>query len=163
MGFVKDGTGVIIREDRAVTTGTLAVNTAILASAQITLGEDFRMLKSEFSFQVSNSVADESVLIGIANGDLTIAEIAECLEVNGPTDRNDRVAVERSERAVWPIVNIGNASRIANDGLPIEIKLRWTFSNPEGWVFFAYNQSDATLGTSMIVTIIAKHFGVWVT
>ncbi len=165
MGFGKDGTGAIIRERIVIVTGTLASATAILSTSGGVgaMQEDFRILKSEITVQVENSVGDESVMIGLANGELSIGEIAQCLNVDGPVDRNDRLAVEQAERAVWTICNAGNASRLPNDGLPIEFKPRWTFSDPEAWNFFAFNQSETALGTSMTVTMIVKHFGVWVT
>ncbi len=151
--------------------GTLANNTAIKLSNGVALSEDFRVLKSEVIAILRGLVPDqgEGLMLGICNGELTVAEIAETLTTDGPGDRNDRVNQERAERAVWII---GTPSVISSDTTTnmvgqngstlIEWKKRWTFSDPEGWDFFIFNLGTA-LTTGANVNLLATNYGVWVT
>lgn len=163
MGFGRDGKGVIIREDVDITLGTLAQNTAIKATSGGLGGamdEDFRMIKSEFNAAFEMQAAGDEFYIGIADNELTVAEIAECLAVNGPIAMNDNLGRERAERPVWLLGIFSNNSKNQHL-LPVEFKLRWTFSNDEGWTWFAFNPAADALTTGAIVNIHAKHYGVW--
>lgn len=168
MGFGKDGKGTIIRESGAITLSTLAANTALKDASPIAITEDFRIIKSEVSvvLQADNDGPASPLLFGICCGELSIAEIAEALETEGPVDRNDRLKVERAERPVWVIaVLAGNPvnNEVPNDGIPIEKVLRWTFSDTDGWCFFVYNIGSGACVDGATVRFRAKHFGVWVT
>ncbi len=170
MGFGKDGRGAIIKERTSVALGTLGQNVVIkVDGAPVVLTEDFRILKSEVYAEIIGLTGGEGagLLLGIANDELTVAEIAEAINLSGPVDRNDRVAQERSERAVWLISaldELGGATvgryHGQQGGPMIEWKKRWTFSNPEGWIFFLFNE-DAALTTGATIRIVATHYGVW--
>lgn len=171
MGFGKDGTGAIIRENTLLTMGALAAGLALRFPA-ITLGEDFRMLKSEISCFIEALTAGEGqgLIFGIANGELSVTEIADCLKANGPTDLNDRANQELAERNVKvlsasnPLFDSAGTHRpfIGNEGGPLIVsKHRWTYSNPEGWNFFIFNDG-LTLTTGATARLLATHFGLWV-
>ncbi len=170
MGFGKNNTGVIIRDNSGIALGTLAGETAIVVTTDISWTEDFRCLKSEIFAMLDGITTGEGarLVLGIANGDLTAAQIAECLQADGPGDRNDTVPGERAERPVWIIGavvgDLVGARFVGHNGGPLmEWKKRWTFSNPEGLEFFIYNQSGTALTTGATVRIDATHFGVWLT
>lgn len=176
MGFGKDGKGVIIREQTQIALATLAVNTAIKATALV-MAEDFRMLKSEV-FAVVDGITDtegEGLLIGLADNELSVAEIGECIGINGPLHGNDRVKQEKAERAVWLIGQSLISHKSGTTGVfhgkggqHIEVKPRWTFGKGDldgsgsGWCWFVYNGSDAQLSTGATVKFKAKSYGVWV-
>jgi len=169
MGFGKDHKGAIIRETQLLTLGGLAAGASIKAGA-LTLGDDFRILKTEWQISQRGNwgaVGDE-VIIGIADNELSVAEIAECIDADGPLDRNDNLANERAMRPVWTLIDIKGKSttvveEVPNDGMMMTFNLRWTFSNPEGWTFFGHNPLGGALTTGAVFFITAKHFGVWVT
>ncbi len=174
MGFGKGGTGAIIRQNESVSLGTLANNTALKLTNGVTLTEDFRILKSEIIalYRGLTTGEGEGLMLGICNGELSVAEIAEALTVDGPGDRNDRVNQEQAERAVWIIATPGfgtgavGASQVnlkgPNGSTIIEWKKRWTFSDPEGWDFFVFNLGTA-LTTGGNCNLLATNYGVWVT
>lgn len=169
MGFGKDGKGVILRESQTITLGTLASSTAIKAASNLAVTEDFRIIKSEILVSFRAMQPDESpIILGLADNELSVAEIGECLLVDGPVDRNDRQKEEEATRPVWeicqntPQVFAGPSDNAPNNGLPIEKTFRWTFSNDEGWCWFAWNASGAALDGGGSIVIHAKHFGVWV-
>ncbi len=166
MGFGKDGKGVIVHETNIITLGTLADNTVLLADGGIVLAEDFRSLKCEYFVGINEVIAsgDGPIYFGIANGELSVAEIAEQLVQTGPGNRNDVVRTEQGLRAIWLLEVFGpNSETGQGNWRKGEKNLKWTFSDPEGWNFFAFNQSGGPLVTGNILRYRAKHFGVWVT
>ncbi len=171
MGFGKQGTGVIIREHVAVALGTIG-NNAVVKTTSLVIEEDFRILKSEIFARVDGLTATEGegLKFGMANGELTVAEIAEAIENDGPVDRNDASGNEQAMRKVDLLadglhINIAETElKFFNPegGLKITNKLRWTYSDPEGWTFFVHN-AQAALTTGATLDIVATHYGVWVT
>ncbi len=172
MGFGKGGTGAIIKERTSVALSTLGQNIAIkIDGAPVAITDDFRILKSEVFCEIEGLTSGQGngLMLGIADDELTVAEIAEAINQSGPVDRNDNVANERAMRPVWLISaldELGGAvvGRFHGDagGSRIEWKKRWTFSNPEGWIFFIWNES-AALTTGATARLVATHYGVWVT
>ncbi len=173
MGFGKEGKGAIIREDLTFTLGTLAGKTGIFATAgglQGLMGEDFRILKTEVhGVSVGIEAQDDVVEIYLLNGELSLAEAEECIEGDGPTDRNDALARERAERWVRYVGHFQDKSGavggrvLEGEGQPVTVKPRWTFSDPEGWEWMAYNAGGANMTTGGVLSLKATHYGVWVT
>ena len=171
MGFGKNNTGVIIREQASQAIGTLAANTAlIIASGDLTITEDFRMLKSEIIAHVDalTSTEGEGLILGICNGDLTVAQIAAVMQLDGPSDFSDRDGIEVAERFVKAISQLDTRDltnavfKNENGGPIIVIKPRWSFSNTHGWNFFVYNDGANAFTTGAVVRLIMTHFGVWI-
>ena len=170
MGFGKDGKGVIIREQATQALLTLAANTAlIIATGDLTITEDFRMLKSRIAAHVDTLTAGdgEGLMLGIANGNLSVAEIAAVMQLDGPADFSDRINEEVAERFVYVISQISESLGVnavfknENGGPIIEIKPRWSFSNTDGWNFFVYNDGGGAFTTGAVVRLIMTHYGVW--
>ncbi len=171
MGFGKDGKGAILRE--RIVSGALGALAAqdLVAFSGLSVTEDFRILKSEIYAFVSNLTPPEGtgLIFGIANGDLSAAEIEEAIEAGGPLDRNDRIPTEQAERNVKTlgaivdpsVTGTTNVIRNSENGFPIESKHRWTYSNPEGWDYWIYNLGG-TLTTGALLQLYAVHYGVWV-
>lgn len=164
----------MIREHNQVAIGALAADSGVLFPA-IAVTEDFRMLKTEIYATATRLTAGSSgeLLLGLADAELSLAEVEEALQVNGPLDRNDRLNFERATRPVWIIGMIdGDATaekgttapfRGADGGMMCSWKKRWTFSAPEGFNLFIYNKSDDAVVDSAIAHAVATHYGVWVT
>ncbi len=172
MGFGKDGKGAMIRERTTVALSTLAAGTAIKLTGGVTLQEDFRILKSQLTAIVHGLTAGDGVglLLGICNGELSAAEIAEAINTDGPADRNDRVEQEEAERWVKVLGALEGAIESttvmfhnAEGGPIITSKDRWTYSDPEGWAFFVFNATGSVMSTGANAEVTATHFGVWVT
>ncbi len=171
--------GAIIREVETIALATLADQAAIGFSV-LTLSEDFRILKSELAAGIVNLDDEENtpgLVLGIANGELSATEIAQALVAQGPVDRNDRLAKERADRWVKVLsqaepVNVGPVSgrtthdaifKNENGGPVLVSKDRWTYSDPEGWQFFIFNNTGSALATGATARLLATHYGVWVT
>ncbi len=171
MGFGKQNTGVILRHRGNITLTTLATIAAKKADSTLTLTEDFRLIKSMITATLTDFTGGEGpILLGLADNELSEAEIAECINAAGPLDRNDNLARERAERPVWIIGQFDGAAAdgVVNDGQMIDtVKQKsvpsWTFSNPEGFTLFAFNNSAALLTTGAEVRFQSTYYGVWVT
>ncbi len=165
-------TGVIIPQVLNQALATLSPNVAIKISTPIVLGADFKMLKTEVFATVDTLTAGEghALLFGLANNDLTVTEIKEALEVNGPTDRNARIEIEQSGRAVFLMGAVDLNTQSTTDlrfrdkiaaGFAMILKPRWRFAHPEGWTWFVYNAGKEALTTGAIVRLNAKSWGLW--
>ncbi len=170
--------GNIMTEVQTIALGALADQAAIKFSS-LTLTEDFRILKSEIVAGIVSLDDDEAIqglLFGICNGELSVAEIAAAITAGGPLDRNDRANAEEASRWVKVLSaaeyhNVGHNSgrtvvdaRFPNEtGGPVIVsKDRWTYSDPEGWNFFVFNNTGSVLITGATGRLTAKHYGVWV-
>ncbi len=170
MGFGKDGKGVIIRESRNQALGALANSAGILIGTPTATLERYRMIKLELNASITSLTSGEGsgLKIGIADGDLTLAEIEEALETNGPLGPNDTVQAAIAERMIILLGTIdfetGTVGVFENEqgGHQMDKTIRWTFARTKGWNFFVYNMGGA-LTTGPNVRIVVKSFGVWVT
>ncbi len=172
MGFGKDGKGVIIREQSTITLGGLAAGVAVKGISEVALETtSFRIIKMEYFISQSGAFGAEGdeALIGFANDVLSVTEIAASLTVDGPKDRNDTPGRNTAEFAVWLLAQLKEPTdattgydRPLNMGRPMEKVLRWTFTPPEGWTWFAYNPLAGALTTGAVFRIHAKYYGVWV-
>ncbi len=169
MGFGKDNKGAIVWERRTQVLTTLADGTALIIGTKLAITDDFRMLKAQLKAFVDNITAGEAggLLLGLANGDLTEAQIGDCIEAAGPLNKSDRDKAELAERAVFIVSQLApdggsDATFKGEHGGPIvEAKPRWTFTKGVSWNWFVYNSSGAALTTGAIVHIVSKNFGLW--
>nr|AGA18261.1 hypothetical protein [uncultured marine virus] len=135
-----------------------------------TITEDFRVMKSVVN-AVINGLTEgdgEGLIFGIANNDLSNAEIEESIEAEGPLDKNDRIKEERATRWVKVLGEFvpdhpTTARRLVGfgDSVGLISKDRWTYNNPEGWQWFIYN-IGGSISTGSLLQLIATHYGVWV-
>ncbi len=173
MGFGKDGRGVIWRSVDSTALGALAGQAAVIVGNDWAPTEDFRLLKMELIAHVKalTTLQGLGLLIGIADAELSVAEIAEALIIDGPDDRNDNVGSEQASRPVWIMGDLikdgGDAElrghfRGEGNSPVMTWKKRWTFSAPEGANIFVFNNGSA-LTTGSSCGLLLTGYGVWVT
>ncbi len=176
MGFGKDGKGVIIKEAATQPLLTLASNTGLFLASGNTVGASlkirFRSLKVEYTGIINGAAVvdgDGPIDLYLVDGDLTVAEAEEAIELAGPVAANDRVAAERAMRwvkymgQIWFVEQTANAENPHLRRAVIEMTTRWTFGIDKGWRWMAYNSGSGALTTGATIKVTAKHFGVWVT
>ena len=170
MGFGKDGKGVIITEARSQALGTLAAATALIIGTNLATLERFRMLRGEVFASIIGVTSGElnGLVFGIADGDLTLAEIEEAIENGGPLGPNDTV---QDAIAMRLVKFIGMTDRETGTELVFHnhegghrmvTKPCWTFARTKSWNWFVYNMGVVPT-TGAIVLFRSKSFGVWVT
>ncbi len=166
MGFGKDGKGVMIYQADIITLDTLADATALLQdnTGNLTLVDDFRVLKTEYFVGTNDTIAagDGPIYFGMCDGELSVAEIAEQLVMTGPLAANDNDRSEKSGRQI-KILEVFGTNDQGSKGLWRQgtWNPRWTYHQPQGWNWFAFNQSGGVLVTGTVLRFRAKHFGVW--
>ncbi len=171
MGFGKNNKGAIIREDLAQDLATLGAGVAIAIGTKLDINEPFRILKTELFCSLRDLPAGlgEFLVLGIANGDLSVGDIKEVIEISGPLSPQDRDKAEAAERFVKPFISYipGDVASVSNGpflndqgGPMIVVKPRWMFGEAESWQFFIYNGGDALIGNTDVV-LRAVHYGVW--
>ena len=163
-GFGKSGKGQIIYFNGDLALGALGADVVISTEASsYALEEDFRILKMDIFASLVGLTEGQglSVVLGLADGELSDAEIEECLTAK-PDNTNDNVPLERSHRPVWPIESFV-VETPSGDGarLHAEWSQKWTFANPSGFQLFVYNFGPA-LSTGATLHWFAKIYGVWV-
>ncbi len=170
MGFGKDGKGVILREFRSQALGTLGNNTMIfIGSAVITL-ERFRMIKTQLTAFVQALTAGEGtgLLIGLVDGNFTVAQAEAALEAVGPLGPNESTAEELAERFLMVLgaidheISTDNMFTNNEGGHTMSETIRWTFARTKSWNWFVYNMGPS-LTSGATARILVKSFGVWVT
>ncbi len=170
MGFGKDGMGVIIKQSISQAILTLATDTGLLITAKPATLERFRMLKTEVYANVEGlSEQGRSLSLWLADGDLSLAEIEEAIELTaGPLGPNDPVNAAIAERPVWFLGSVGGGTPSAHvhdreaNGTLCVLKPRWTFARTKSWNFVLYNIGAAPT-TGATINLRVKNFGVWVT
>jgi len=138
------------------------LNLSTLASFDLLSGTLLSVSDNEYRLASVNAtwaingltVTEGPILVGIAHGDYTDAEIEEAIEASASILKADKIAAEQANRLVR-IVGVlgltGNAE--IGDGMVIKTKLNWAI--PEGVVlkFFAYNQNASPLSTGAVVNV----------
>ncbi len=164
--FAKTKNSAIITMLDAITLLTLADATALKQDAPLAITQDFRLLALDLSATWTGStLGDGPVHYGIANDNLTVAEIRDAINADGPLGPGDATLSERAERGVFVLGTMfnGQASQGNTNFSMKRHKIRWTFySGDGGFSFFAFNASGGALTTGGIIRLLAKLYGVWV-
>ncbi len=170
MGFGKDGLGVILRRSTSTTLGAIDTATTLLLGTPLALLERFRIIKLEVWASVTGLTSGEGtgLYLGLADGDLTVAEIDAAFENNGPLGPNDTVLEAISDRYTKMLGatdhETGTELIFENKmgGHIMEETIRWTFARTKAWNMFVHNiGNQLTTGSNLITR--EKYFGVWVT
>ncbi len=152
----------------------LAVSTL---AGQTLIGQDFdetvneRMLISSivatYSLRLVTPINDLGpLLVGIAHGDYTDAEIEAYIEASGSWDEGDLVQQEimkRKIRRVGLFEQPQNATQavVLNDGRMIKTKLNWILLQGQTLRVWAYNTGQATFATTNPEVNVNGHVNMW--
>ncbi len=156
-----------------VALGTLAANTAIvLNNAFNNPSNSFLMKRVRYFLQfIGRTLTDDGpILVGIANGNASLAEIAAAmLEGNtvGPADITETLTQDESwvvyQNTVVPFVTRGDGSEAQTDGKWIAFggKNGIPAIENSGWQLFAFNAGQGALSTGSNVSGNTQIQGVW--
>lgn len=162
MSKFSEGGGAVYHERVVLTLGTLASLDALAVTGlqDGSRSQGFRYLKSEYIIGVAGMTTDDGpVVVGVGGPGLSTAEIEEAIEAD-PQSSHDAPAGEQAMRPVWKIgAAVGDG--MLNNGLPIIVNQRWSYPEDATMAFFAYNSSGAALTTGTVITMMIKHYGVW--
>ncbi len=153
-----------------VSLGTLAAKTAIAGDLAFTATTAGWLMKQARQFVTVNGVTigEGPILIGIARGDATAAEISlAMIEANtsGPQDTTQR----RTESDSWIVLQNSVEQLIPNgDGTSHTSSGKWIsfgkgipYAETSGWQSFIYNASGSALTTGARADGDVHYRGVW--
>lgn len=156
--------------DETLGLGTLA--------AQTLTGTDYDESVNERTFISSHkatwSISDWTpgagigpVLVGIAHGDYTNAEVEEVIENTGSWNEGDKVAQEVAKRQIRIVGKFESPEggstfdTILNEGKPIHTKLNWILNQGETLRLWAYNLGSQPFATTDPQVRISGHVNLW--
>ncbi len=158
-----------------VALGTLGARTAIaLNTAFNALTATFLMMRVRYLLKLSGSTLgdDGPILIGIAKGNASIAEIGSAMIENntsGPEDVTQSLTEDTSFSVYQNTVVSMIGESTVEDGHPAT-KSGWIrfggkrgipASEGSGWQLFAFNSGSSALTTGAVVNGLAHTQGVW--
>ncbi len=160
----------IIKDVSIITIGGLS-GQDVAAQAGPVLQKGYRLIKTRLAAHAVGVTSGEGggLILGIANNDLTAAQIEASLEAGGPLFRGDRDLEEQAERFTKIVGAVAQAQNVSTEhkftgpenGSPWEFVSRWSFPlGTAGWKWFVYNLGTG-MTTGATVRILATHYGVW--
>ncbi len=144
----------------AQTLGALATLTGLVGSGPA-ITQNFAAIMWQGGVGLTGWTTGEGPLLyGIMDADLSLAELEEYLELNGPIRANQ---VPQSEKAKRPVQVIGI---VGGPGDPVwhpKVQTRLpAFREDVGWAFWVYNMGPAALSTGSTFTWLGTMFGRWI-
>lgn len=133
-----------------------SVATSTLKSAALTAASDEAYYAISMDVVVAlrnNTAAEGPIMVGVACGDYTDAEIEEWREASTSIERGDRIAAERARRKcrIIGVFSGLGTEEVLNHGRPIRVKLRWVEPTGDQVKMWVYNLHTGTLTSGQIV------------
>ncbi len=151
----------VVPQFNSAALGTLANATLIGSDLTPVADEEYRALSLNLLWAARGATAGEGpIVVGIAHGDYTDAEIEAWVEGTAAMSRGDLIAQEIAQRKIWRVGVFSNlgSDEVLNDGKPIRIRMNWHVVEGDIIRQWAYNQSGAPLTTGQnIVTNGSLH------
>ncbi len=137
--------------DETLPLGTLANADVVGDVFNDTLDQEAYAISQEAIWTIRELTDDEGpIIVGVAHGDYTDAEIEEYLENAGSWTRGDMLAQEiakRKIRSVGSFAATGTGDQVLNDGKPIKTRLGFMLQEGQTIKVWAWNKSGAALTT----------------
>ncbi len=143
-----------IDENSAV--GTPASNAVTKDDFNSVVDSDIFAISMDALWGMRDHTANQGpIVVGVAHGDYTAAEIEECLEAVASWDSGDKVEQERRRRKVRQIgIFPGlDADEVLNHGVKIRTKLGFVLQVGETLSLWTWNRAGVTLTTGTIITL----------
>ncbi len=115
----------------------------------------------------TNGIDIGPIMVGIAHGDYTAAEIEEFIENTASWAEADKIGQEVAKRQVRIIGIFGSglldasAHQTLNDGKPIKTKLNWILNAGQTLDVWAYNLGTAAVATTVPDIHLEGHVNLW--
>ncbi len=108
---------------------------------------------------------DGPIMVGLAKGDYSSAEIEEFVEQTTSWNRGDEISQEVGRRKVKIVgvlrsTSASEVQSVLNDGKPIKTKLNWTMLDGTFIKMWAYNMGDSAL-TGNAQIHLGGHANLW--
>ena len=151
------------RVDEELSLSTLATKTLTATTFDETVNERSLVSSIVATWSVRDATAGEGpILVGVAHGDYSNAEIEEVIENLGSWDEGDKVSQERAKRLVRQIgtLTLVSGDAVLNDGKAVKTKLNWVLNQGVTLKIWAYNLGLGSLTTGGVVQA-EGHANLW--
>ncbi len=110
-------------------------------------------------------VGSGPIVVGVAHGDYTLAEIEEWIENDTSWDVGDLVSQEVAKRKIRQIGvfdrrTAGATIQTLNDGKPLKTKINWYLNDGDTLAFWYYNAGSAAFTSAPVVETLG-HANLW--
>ncbi len=121
----------------------------LLSGTLLSAGDnEYRLISTHLVWSLDGLTAEEGpILVGIAHGDYTDAEIEEAIEASLSINKADKIAAEQANRLVRIVGVLSDEITVLNDGKPVKTKLNWGMPEGVTMKFFGYNEGGELLTT----------------
>ncbi len=175
--YRKKGSPDILWDLAQLTFTNLAGLTVVKVSGGLVLKQGFRILKSEILASITGwatETTDGPLIFGLTENHISVTEVKEVLEMIGPQEPQDNTETEKAQRYVHLIgqmsvgnqFSVGQPVLLGDDGLIVIDHPKWSFhispAGSGGFTYFLYNLNGSAMNSeSKTMSVLAKHYGVW--
>jgi len=143
-----------VRTRATLSLGTLGSFALVVGSLLGVSDNEYRLVSVKLNWNLETLTAgDGPILVGLAHGDYTAAEIEACIEASGSINKADKVAEEVANRLVRIVGVLHAPDSSLNDGRPMKTKLNWAIPEGVALDFWAYNENTSALNTGASVNV----------
>ncbi len=155
--------------DEQLALSTLAAKTAVKGNFdQVVNGRTFvsSVVATWALSEFTKSTGDGPILVGIAHGDYSAAEIEAWIENSGSWDEGDLVQQEVGKRkirrvGIFHTPDDEAQAVVLNDGKPIRTKCGWILNDGATLSHWAYNLGTSALATTSPTLNTQGHANLW--
>lgn len=156
--------------DENLPIGTLAARTLSVAGFDESVTERTFVSSMVASWSLSDWTTGQNIgplLVGVAHGDYTAAEIEEVIENTGSWNEGNLVSQEIGKRKVRIVGTFrsantdGSGTAVLNEGRPITTKLGWILLTGQTLDLWAYNLGSAAFATTDPDLHVEGHANLW--
>ncbi len=157
--------------DEELAIATLAAKTVIGVDFDETVNERTLVSSIIGRYALSNVTPialNGPLLVGVAHGDYTDAEIEEWIENTGSWNEGDKIGQEIAKRKIRRVglfqtspTSVPADTAVLNDGKPIKTKLNWILNQGESLKLWAYNTGSVAFATTAPVVDLQGHANLW--
>ncbi len=150
--------------------GALAADTALVLNSTFGSGltQSFLIKQVLMMFAINGLTADESVIMGLANGSATVTEILAALTQNitNPDDASSPPVAAQRIIILWETLRVftgvgGGGKATINEKISLGGGKGIPVKEATGMAIFAYNPSTGALTTGAVVNGLITLRGVW--
>ncbi len=150
---------VAIPFNHSVTVGALVAGT-VVSETVLTFGEDLFLISTDMSVALRDSDAEDVLGVGLSHGDLSNAEIEECLSAE-LTDPDDIIAKERSRRPVRAYGLVTHDNRALEHGSMVRRKCKFSIGDGHELKVWVRSSGSNDQVSGAFVQFTGTVFGRW--
>ncbi len=117
--------------------------------------------------EFTNAIGDGPIVVGVAHGDYSDAEIEAFIENAASWKSGDLTAQEIAKRKIGIVGEFrtspsdSSGVQVLNEGKPIHTKCNWILKTGETLHIWAYNQGESPLATTDPDVDVTGHVNLW--